>query len=68
MLTSINFDDQARLEADEVDDVGADRVLSAKLRSHHAMRSQLVPQTLLCIGRLGAQGASETSRWHRGWH
>jgi len=68
MLPSIELDDQAGLEADEVDDVRADRALSKKLHSHHATRPQVVPESLLSVSRLGAQRAGEVEQGFRGRH
>jgi hypothetical protein len=37
MLSAIDFDDQSRIMADEIDDVGAYRDLPAKMRSPQTM-------------------------------
>jgi hypothetical protein len=59
MLAAVDFDNQATLHADEVDDIGADRVLPTKLHSDRAMRPEVTPETPLCVGRIGSQCARE---------
>ena len=68
MLPAIDFDDQAGLEAHEVNDVWADRSLPAKFRTHPPARAQVVPQATLGIGRLRPQVASKLLQRIRGLH
>jgi hypothetical protein len=49
MLTAIDPNDQARLDADEVDDEAVDRNLPAKLESAQAARTQARPRQALHI-------------------
>ena len=58
MLRSIRFNDEPMSDAEEVDDVGADRRLAAKLERLHPPVSQGVPELSLRFGRLSAHRAS----------
>jgi hypothetical protein len=50
VLPAIQLDNQAMFNADEVDDVWADRMLPSELRSAHAPRSQVIPEPALRFG------------------
>jgi hypothetical protein len=43
VLAAINFDDEPALQATEIDDVIADRVLAAKLCAFEAFRTKVLP-------------------------
>jgi len=55
MLTAIQFDDQHRIDANKVDDVGPDSFLSAKTRTIQTMGSQFIPDELFYISRVAAK-------------
>ena len=50
MLAAIQLDNQLTFEAHEVDNVSAQRLLSAKLVSAQAAMADLTPQAALGIG------------------
>ena len=52
MLTSIQFDDDRCLDADEVADVEPDRMLTAEPESAQSTATQMAPETTLGIGRI----------------
>ncbi len=56
MLPAIQFDNQPVLHANKINDVATHRFLPLEFQSHEAMRTQVIPQTLLGIGLVGAQG------------
>jgi hypothetical protein len=68
VLPAIDFDDQAGFEAYEVNDVLANRSLPAKFRTHPPARAQVVPQTMLGIGRLRPQVACKSLQRIGGLH
>lgn len=43
VLTSVEFDDQARLQAREVSDIGTDRMLSAETVTAQCSSSEMLP-------------------------
>jgi len=55
MLSAIDLDDQPRLHATEVCEVGTDRMLPPKLRSPKLTAAQVPPQGLLRIAAVTAQ-------------
>src|SRR5882724_248599 len=61
---AVGLDDQVRLEADEIGDEGADRVLSPKLVSTGAPVTQLRPQQSFSPSRLLPQFARKLGRLH----
>ena len=59
VLAPIEFDDNPRLVRDEIDDVRADRRLTAELYARDLPAAQVTPQGSLRIGRTFAKGSSE---------
>ena len=55
MLSSVDFDDDAQLLAQEVHDVWAYRDLALEPEAFEAMRAQVIPKPALRIGHVGAQ-------------
>ena len=51
VLRTVGFDDQLSANAKKVDNVGADRNLSAKLESAQATIAQETPQAEFAVGR-----------------
>lgn len=58
MLSAIDLDDEAAVEAHEVDDVGAQRVLPPKPAPRDLTLAQLGPQQTLAVGHLSAKISS----------
>ena len=58
MLRAVGFDDQPGADAKEVDNVGADRDLPAKLEAAEAPVAQQTPEAMLRIGRRAPHCAS----------
>ena len=56
MLAAIGFDDQARVNASEIDDVGRDGELASKSPAQ-AIFAKFFPQHLLCIWHISAEYA-----------
>jgi len=54
MLSAIGFDDEPRLQAGKVDDLGRDRVLPPKAPPQPA-EAQLVPKHALHFGHVSAE-------------
>jgi hypothetical protein len=65
MLAAIGFDDQARVDASEIDDAGRDRELASKSPAKPVV-AELFPQRLFSICHIPAQltlvSSSETRR------
>ena len=59
MLRAVEFNDESSREADEVDDVRAERGLAAKLVAVELAGSQVEPETLLGAGELTPEAAGE---------
>src|SRR5690242_2315627 len=57
MLAAVDFNDDLRLEAGEVQNVAAKRNLPAKLEPNKSTPAQQVPQLSLGIGEIATQGA-----------
>jgi hypothetical protein len=55
MLTAIEFDIQAPLNAAKIGKITTNPVLSAEFEACKALGSEVAPQFLLCGGGLGAQ-------------
>jgi hypothetical protein len=47
MLATVNLDDQTRIEADKIGNVGADRKLSPERRAVEPMSTEAKPNSLL---------------------
>jgi hypothetical protein len=60
MLAAIGFDAKHRLHAKEVEDIPADRMLSAKLEADQSSVAQDVPEFSFCVRRLVPHFAGET--------
>ena len=58
MLASIDFDDEASLDANEIDDVAIARSLATEVESLASPRAQMNPQLHLLRGHVFAQAAS----------
>jgi hypothetical protein len=54
MLAAVHLHDEAGLEADEIDDEGADRRLPSELQPVEAAAAQLVPQLLFRVRLAGS--------------
>ncbi len=61
MLRAIELDDEFCREANEVDNVGTDRSLSAKLVAAEFLGAEEMPETLFRISRIVAQLAGEVA-------
>jgi hypothetical protein len=59
VLTAIDFDDQFRLKAHKVHEVGTDRLLALEFPTAQSMRAQLAPQQLLWVGLVRSQSPGE---------
>jgi hypothetical protein len=57
VLTAVDFDNQARVVANEIDNVTPERHLRAKSMSIDLARSQEPPHPSFRIGHIGSQGA-----------
>lgn len=55
MLPAIEFDNQIRFMADEIDDITSNRFLPLEFQGQKAMRAQVMPQPLFGIGLPGSQ-------------
>ena len=62
MLTAIDFDDQARFKADEIDDVAAHRDLPAKFQTGALPISEGPPKAALSMGLMPSQMSGAASR------
>src|SRR6202040_1637796 len=62
VLRSINFDDQHRLQANEIDEERPDRVLPAELEAIELPLAQPRPQLLFGFRGVGAQPSSCITR------
>jgi hypothetical protein len=58
VLRTVGFDNQLSAYTKKVDNVGADRNLSAKLESAQATIAQQAPQAKLAVGRRSAHRSS----------
>ncbi len=58
MLRAVELDDELPLDADEVDDIGADRRLTAELQALQAAVPEQAPEDPLGLCHGGAEGAS----------
>jgi hypothetical protein len=56
VLSAIGLDHQVKLQADEIDDVGTDRLLTLELQTHEALGPQVIPGAPLRIRLLRTQG------------
>ena len=61
MLAAVELDDQARLDAGEIDDVRAHRMLAAELASAQAPVAQVEPDRTFGVGHLPPEVASEVA-------
>ena len=60
MLAAIDFDNEFRLAADEVDDEGSDLGLTTEVRASQLdVVTKTLPEDALGLGRLGAHAARE---------
>jgi len=55
MLAAIAFDNKAKAEADEIDDVGAYRLLAAEFDAREVGRAKKAPQRHLSVGGVAAE-------------
>ena len=55
MMRTVDFDDQAGAEADEVEDVAAHRYLPAELVAGEVAQAERAPKTALGVGGLAAE-------------
>jgi hypothetical protein len=53
MLTTIKFDDYPRREADEIDDIFADRRLPAQFEAINSLISQFIPKMFFSFCQVG---------------
>jgi hypothetical protein len=64
MLPAIHFHDQPRFEADEVENVAAERDLPFELEAFKLLVADRLPQQVLGLRRIRAHGAGEGAmRW-----
>ena len=59
MLAAVDFDDQPRLEADEVEDVAVERHLALEFQAFELLVAESLPQDVLGLGRVGPHRAGE---------
>ena len=57
MLAAIDLDDQLMPQAAEIDDVIADRMLTAKLRAIEALRAKVLPEEAFGLGLFATETA-----------
>jgi hypothetical protein len=62
MLTAVEFDNQALLDAAEIGEVQTDPVLSAEFESPEALGSEMLPQLPLLIRRLATKPSAAIAR------
>jgi hypothetical protein len=62
VLTAVQLDHQIRLEANKIDDISANRMLSPELKAEQLFSPQQTPQFPLGIGGLGAKTSGEGSQ------
>src|SRR5262249_5855323 len=55
MLAAVDFDDEPLLAADEVDNIGSDRLLTHEFVTHQGACAQMTPQTKLRLGGICPQ-------------
>jgi hypothetical protein len=55
VATAIDLDEEATLQAREVDDVGADRLLASERIARKAVGAEITPQAALRFGRVRTQ-------------
>jgi hypothetical protein len=61
-MRAVCFDDQARLLAEEVDDIRSERLLPAKLGTLHSATANEMPQGPLCRSRDATKDACTVGR------
>jgi hypothetical protein len=61
VLATIDLDYQHRFQADEIQNVASERVLSAKLEVPHLPSPQASPQSLLCVSHFVSEPALKLS-------
>ena len=61
MLPAVEFNDNARLVGNEVDDIWSDGFLAPELHSRDPMCAKLMPQPPFRIGRASSEGSGEVS-------
>src|SRR5204862_134787 len=66
MLTTIDLDDQPRLQAGKIEDVGAHRNLAPEAKPFHLLVAEPHPQSLLGIGHCGPEPPSALNLRARG--
>jgi hypothetical protein len=65
VLSSIHLHDQPGLEADEVQDIAAERYLALEFQARELPVSQRLPQQVFRLRRIGAHGSRELTVWRR---
>ena len=68
MLAAIDFDDQPAPKAAEIDDMVANRMLTAKLRAYQTFRAKLLPQEALGLGLFAAEAPDIDTNLFGGAH
>ena len=66
MLPTVQFNNEARFKADEIDDVPPDRRLPAEFVTTQAVGAEMLPQDAFGVGGIGAE-VSGVGRGHVGW-
>ena len=61
MLSAVELDNQLALEADEVREVSADRVLATEPEAAKSPIAKVSPQSSLGVGRVKSKAASEAA-------
>ncbi|MNG30167.1 hypothetical protein D3C85_1855330 [compost metagenome] len=64
MLATIQFDHQALLQTNEVNDVAPHWLLSLELESEETMPTQVVPEVSLSLSHVAAQFPGEFLEFH----
>jgi hypothetical protein len=59
MLATIDFHDQLTFQADEVDDIGPDRVLTSKTETFQLSHPQMTPESLLGVRHRRTQATGQ---------
>ena len=66
MLPTVQFNNEVRFKADEIDDVPPNRRLPAEFVTTQAVGAEMLPQDAFGVGGIGAE-VSGVGRGHVGW-
>jgi len=59
MMSAVEFHDQTRLRANEIDDITINFVLSAEFPTETLPTTKAIPKQSFCIGHIPAQSSRE---------